>query len=76
VSVITLVALMSVFFSKSKTAAALGTMGFFALYFPYYSVMDPVSNTFAQKQAACLLSPVRLLPLSRSLSLSHVFMIF
>jgi ATP-binding cassette subfamily A (ABC1) protein 3 len=48
--------LISAFFSRSKTAATLGTMVFFGSYFPYYSVMEEESP-FAAKQAMCLFAP-------------------
>ena len=32
--------MLSALFSRAKTAAIVGTIGFFVSYFPYYSVFD------------------------------------
>lgn len=53
---ITLCFLISAFFSRSKTAATLGTMIFFGCYFPYYAVLEEESP-FLAKQAMCLFAP-------------------
>ena len=37
--------LLATFFSRSKTAAIMGTLGFFATYFPSYAVVDPSIST-------------------------------
>ena len=55
-SIIALCFLISVFFSRSKTAATLGTMFFFAAYFPYNAVQDPNISQHT-KVMASLLSP-------------------
>ena len=47
---------ISVFFSRSKTAAGLGSMIFFVSYFPYYGVQDN-SAPRAAKLAACVFAP-------------------
>ena len=36
--------LISAFFSRSKTAATVGTMLFFGSYFPYYAVQEPETS--------------------------------
>ena len=48
--------LISAFFSRSKTAATLGTMIFFSTYFPYYAVMEE-ETSFVAKQAMCIFAP-------------------
>ena len=55
-SVVTLCFLLSVFFSKSKAAATVGPMLFFALYFPYYAVEDP-STPALPKTLSCIFAP-------------------
>jgi ABC-type Na+ transport system ATPase subunit NatA len=45
-SVINLAFLLATFFSHSKTAAIMGTLLFFATYFPFYAVTDPALNPF------------------------------
>lgn len=55
-SVITLCWLISVFFSKSKTAATVGVLLFFATYFPSVAVENPDIG-YGAKIMASLLSP-------------------
>eukprot|EP01043_Picozoa_sp_COSAG02_P062756 COSAG02_NODE_8737_length_2459_cov_1.521610_2_plen_395_part_00 len=55
-SIVTLCFLLSVFFSKSKAAASVGPMLFFALYFPYYAVQDP-STPALPLTASCIFAP-------------------
>lgn len=40
-SAIMLCFLISTFFSRAKTAVAVGTLSFLGLFFPYYTVNDP-----------------------------------
>uniref|UniRef100_A0A7N0VB22 ABC transporter domain-containing protein n=1 Tax=Kalanchoe fedtschenkoi TaxID=63787 RepID=A0A7N0VB22_KALFE len=56
ISAIMLSFLISTFFSRAKTAVAVGTLSFLGAFFPYYTVNDPaVSMIF--KIIASLLSP-------------------
>jgi ABC-type lipoprotein export system ATPase subunit len=55
-SIITLCWLISVFFSKSKTAATVGVLLFFATYFPSIAVANP-ETAMGAKTFASLLSP-------------------
>lgn len=55
-SAITLSFLISTFFSRAKTAVAVGTLSFLGAFFPYYSVNDQAVSTIL-KVAASLLSP-------------------
>lgn len=55
-SIVTLCFLLSVFFSKSKAAASVGPMLFFAFYFPYYAVEDP-STPALPLTASCIFAP-------------------
>ncbi|XP_028556093.1 ABC transporter A family member 1 [Dendrobium catenatum] len=55
-SAIMLSFLISTFFSRSKTAVAVGTLSFLSAFFPYYSVNDP-SIAMVWKILASLLSP-------------------
>ena len=48
--------LVSVFFSKAKTASTLGVMLFLGGFFPYFAVSDP-TYTFASKAGSSILSP-------------------
>lgn len=48
--------LISVFFSRARTASTLGIILFLGGYFPYFAVSD-VTYTLGTKTAACLLSP-------------------
>lgn len=76
-SVIMFSFLLSTFFSRSKSAAILGTIMFFATYFPFYSVSDPryeASRTeatsrgtrYSRSQLATLLVSVGPLPSLRN----------
>ena len=56
ISVVMFSFLLATFFSKSKTAAIMGSLFFFATYFPYYAVTDPSMSTFA-KLLVSLFSP-------------------
>ncbi|CAM9424100.1 unnamed protein product, partial [Ectocarpus fasciculatus] len=49
--------LMSTFFSRSKTAATLGSLVFFAAFFPYYYVGDKALTGVTTKTWASLLAP-------------------
>lgn len=49
--------LMSTFFSRSKTAATLGSLIFFAAFFPYYYVGDKALTGVTTKTWASLLAP-------------------
>ncbi|CBJ29591.1 conserved unknown protein [Ectocarpus siliculosus] len=49
--------LMSTFFSRSKTAATLGSLVFFAAFFPYYYVGDKALSGVKTKTWASLLAP-------------------
>lgn len=40
-STITFAFLISTFFSRAKTAVAVGTLSFLGAFFPYYTVNDP-----------------------------------
>ena len=55
-AVVMLCFLVSTLFSKSKTAATLGTVIFFASFFPYYALTGSGTSPQA-KTAACLLAP-------------------
>ncbi|KAJ8624155.1 hypothetical protein MRB53_032685 [Persea americana] len=55
-SAITLSFLISTFFSRAKTAVAVGTLSFLGAFFPYYTVNDP-SVPMILKILASLLSP-------------------
>ncbi|KAH9296106.1 hypothetical protein KI387_039694, partial [Taxus chinensis] len=55
-SAITLSFLITTFFSRAKTAVAVGTLSFLGAYFPYYTVID-ATVPMAVKVAASLLSP-------------------
>ena len=48
--------LISTLFNKAKTASLLGTLIFFAAFFPYYSVVNAQIST-GTKTATCLLAP-------------------
>ena len=56
VSVIMMSFLLSTFFSRAKTSAIMGTLLFFASYFPYYAVVDPAFSPFI-KLMVSLFSP-------------------
>ncbi|PON86894.1 ABC transporter A, ABCA [Trema orientale] len=55
-SAITLSFLISTFFSRAKTAVAVGTLSFLGAFFPYYSVNDEAVSMIL-KVVASLLSP-------------------
>lgn len=55
-SAITLSFLISTFFSRAKTAVAVGTLSFLGAFFPYYTVNDPAVPMIL-KVTASLLSP-------------------
>ncbi|XP_048497581.1 ABC transporter A family member 1 isoform X3 [Beta vulgaris subsp. vulgaris] len=55
-STITLSFLISTFFTRAKTAVAVGTLSFLGAFFPYYTVNDP-DVSIVLKAAASLLSP-------------------
>ncbi|CAN0878408.1 ABC transporter A family member 1 [Linum grandiflorum] len=55
-SAIMLSFLISTFFSRAKTAVAVGTLAFLGAFFPYYSVNDP-SVSMGVKVVASFLSP-------------------
>ncbi|XP_038980603.1 ABC transporter A family member 1 [Phoenix dactylifera] len=55
-SAVTLSFLISTFFSRAKTAVAVGTLSFLGAFFPYYSVNDP-AVPMIWKILASLLSP-------------------
>ncbi|KAL2923572.1 ABC transporter A family member 1 [Bienertia sinuspersici] len=55
-SAITLSFLISTFFTRAKTAVAVGTLSFLGAFFPYYTVNDP-DVPMVLKAAASLLSP-------------------
>jgi ATP-binding cassette subfamily A (ABC1) protein 3 len=55
-AVISLCFLLATLFSRSKTAALMGPVIFFATFFPYYAVNDPQFDTQA-KTTTCLLAP-------------------
>lgn len=55
-SAIMLSFLITTFFSRAKTAVAVGTLCFVGAYFPYYTVID-IAVPMAVKIAASLLSP-------------------
>jgi ATP-binding cassette subfamily A (ABC1) protein 3 len=55
-AVMNLCFLLATLFSKSKTAALMGPMIFFASFFPYYAVNDPQFDSEA-KTTTCLLAP-------------------
>ncbi|XP_078148271.1 ATP-binding cassette A1 isoform X2 [Carex rostrata] len=56
ISAIMLSFMISTFFSRAKTAAAVGTLSFVGAFFPYYSVNDPVVP-IVWKVMASFLSP-------------------
>lgn len=56
IAVMNMCFLMATLFSRSKTAALLGPVIFFATFFPYYAVNDPQFESSA-KSATCLLAP-------------------
>ncbi|CAM9002500.1 unnamed protein product [Rhodiola kirilowii] len=56
ISAIMLSFLISTFFSRAKTAVAVGTLSFLGAFFPYYTVNDP-SISMIFKILASLLSP-------------------
>lgn len=55
-TIMTMCFLLATLFSRSKTAALLGPVIFFATFFPYYAVNDPQFSMSA-KSATCLLAP-------------------
>ncbi|XP_037492924.1 ABC transporter A family member 1 isoform X1 [Jatropha curcas] len=55
-SAITLSFLISTFFTRAKTAVAVGTLSFLGAFFPYYTVNDPATPMIL-KVLASLLSP-------------------
>lgn len=55
-SAIALSFLISTFFTRAKTAVAVGTLSFLGAFFPYYTVNDP-GVSMVLKAAASLLSP-------------------
>ncbi|KAF3771687.1 ABC transporter A family member 1, partial [Nymphaea thermarum] len=55
-SAIMLSFLISTFFSRAKTAVAVGTLTFLGVFFPYYTVNDPATSMM-WKAIASLLSP-------------------
>ncbi|XP_057535190.1 ABC transporter A family member 1 isoform X2 [Amaranthus tricolor] len=55
-SAITLSFLISTFFTRAKTAVAVGTLSFLGAFFPYYTVNDP-DVSMVLKATASLLSP-------------------
>lgn len=56
ISIIMFCFLLSAVFSKSKSAAMIGPLLFFATFFPYYAVQDDSYDT-STKLSACLLAP-------------------